>query len=42
MIQLDGGLEDPGKKMRNSFNWIVKAIKEARGNNLLLFLSLSL
>ncbi|KAA1090961.1 hypothetical protein PGT21_019193 [Puccinia graminis f. sp. tritici] len=31
MIQLDGGLEDPGKKMRNSFNWIVKAIKEARG-----------
>jgi hypothetical protein len=31
MIQLDGGLEDPGKKMRNSFNWMVKAIKEARG-----------
>ncbi|KAH9825268.1 hypothetical protein DFH28DRAFT_1077640 [Melampsora americana] len=31
MIQLDGGLEDPGKKMRNSFNWIMKAIREARG-----------
>ncbi|CAH7674344.1 ras guanine nucleotide exchange factor domain-containing protein [Phakopsora pachyrhizi] len=31
MIQLDGGVEDVGKKMRNSFNWIMKAIKEARG-----------
>ncbi|WAR54039.1 hypothetical protein PtB15_3B549 [Puccinia triticina] len=33
MIQLDGGTDDPGKKMRNSFNWIVKAIKEARGEH---------
>jgi len=33
MIQLDGGLDDPSKKMRNSFNWIVKAIKEARGEH---------
>ncbi|KAI9608506.1 hypothetical protein H4Q26_004689 [Puccinia striiformis f. sp. tritici PST-130] len=33
MIQLDGGLDDPNKKMRNSFNWIVKTIKEARGEH---------
>ncbi|MBW0490071.1 hypothetical protein O181_029786 [Austropuccinia psidii MF-1] len=33
MIQLDGGLEDSGKKMRNSFNWIMKAIKEANGDH---------
>jgi hypothetical protein len=39
MIQLDGGLEDPGKKMRNSFNWIMKAIREARGT-CLLYLSI--
>ncbi|KAG0150260.1 hypothetical protein CROQUDRAFT_88295 [Cronartium quercuum f. sp. fusiforme G11] len=33
MIQLDGGLEDAGKKMRNSFNWLMKAIREARGES---------
>lgn len=33
MIQLDGGLDDPSRKMRNSFNWIIKAIKEARGQH---------
>lgn len=30
-VQLDGGIEDEGRKMRNSFHWIVRAILMAKG-----------
>lgn len=31
IVSLDGGIEDADKKMKNSFNWMIRTIMDARG-----------
>lgn len=31
IVALDGGIEDAGKKMKNSFNWMIRTIMDNRG-----------
>lgn len=32
IVSLEGGVEDEGKKMKNSFNWMIRTIMDGRGD----------
>ena len=36
LVQLDGGLEDASKKMKNSFRWLIHSVVKARGDYIML------